>query len=387
MGQSYAGVAAISDTTIEITFTYRRIRCRERIKLQPTPANLKRASQHRAAILDAIIKGTFNYAATFPDSPRRLQFADSPGQVITVERYLETWIAQRKSQLKASSWCEQRKTITAVIAQFGHLTLGELKRPGLKAWLSAMKCSNKRLSNIQSPLRQALHDAVMDELLETNPMYEWTYQNAAAIKDEDDVDPFNGEEEVLILAQLTGQARNLFQFMFWTGLRTSEVTALCWRDIDWRRETFRVNKAKTAYTSEPESPKTRSGVRDVKLLPPALEALLAQKAHTYMMDGAVFHDPRSNKPWAGDQPIRKGFWAPALRRAKVRYRRPYQTRHTYASRMLTAGESPMWVAAQMGHSDWGMIRRVYGKWIPDAQPEAGMKAVAMFNVTKKEGMG
>lgn len=47
--------------------------------------------------------------------------------------------------------------------------------------------------------------------------------------------------------------------------------------------------------------------------------------------------------------------------------------------MLTAGESPMWVAQQMGHKDWTMIARVYGKWIKDAQPEAGNKAVAMFS--------
>lgn len=93
----------------------------------------------------------------------------------------------------------------------------------------------------------------------------------------------------------------------------------------------------------------------------------------------VFHDPRHNEPWAGDGPIRKTVWQPALRRAKVRYRRPYQTRHTYASMMLSAGEHPMWVAQQMGHSDWGMIRRIYGRWMPDAAPDAGQKAEAMFS--------
>jgi hypothetical protein len=36
--------------------------------------------------------------------------------------------------------------------------------------------------------------------------------------------------------------------------------------------------------------------------------------------------------------------------------------------MLTAGESPMWVAQQMGHSDWGMIRRVYGRWDTIGEP-------------------
>ena len=41
--------------------------------------------------------------------------------------------------------------------------------------------------------------------------------------------------------------------------------------------------------------------------------------------------------------------------------------------MLSAGESPMWVAQQMGHSDWTMIARVYGRWIPEAAPDAGQK--------------
>lgn len=38
----------------------------------------------------------------------------------------------------------------------------------------------------------------------------------------------------------------------------------------------------------------------------------------------------------------------------------------------------MWVAQQMGHADWTMIARVYGRWIPDAAPDAGQKAVATF---------
>ena len=71
-------------------------------------------------------------------------------------------------------------------------------------------------------------------------------------------------------------------------------------------------------------------------------------------------------------------WLPALKKAEVRYRRQYQTRHTFASMMLTAGESPVWLAQQMGHSDLTMISRTYGRWIADAAPEAGNRAVEMF---------
>ncbi len=62
------GVRAVSASSIEISFVYQGKRCRERIKLKPTPANLKRAERHREAILDAIERGTFDYATTFPNS-------------------------------------------------------------------------------------------------------------------------------------------------------------------------------------------------------------------------------------------------------------------------------------------------------------------------------
>ncbi|POA98396.1 hypothetical protein C2134_12580 [Chromobacterium sinusclupearum] len=44
----------------------------------------------------------------------------------------------------------------------------------------------------------------------------------------------------------------------------------------------------------------------------------------------------------------------------------------------SAGEHPMWVAKQMGHADWGMIRRTYGRWIPSEVDDAGKRAVEMF---------
>jgi integrase len=82
---------------------------------------------------------------------------------------------------------------------------------------------------------------------------------------------------------------------------------------------------------------------------------------------------RTNAPWLGDQALRLGRWRRALRAAGVRYRYPYQMRHTYASMMLSAGENPAWIARQMGHADWGMIRRTYARWMPDVEPNAGEK--------------
>ncbi|WP_423813558.1 hypothetical protein [Pseudomonas viridiflava] len=73
-----------------------------------------------------------------------------------------------------------------------------------------------------------------------------------------------------------------------------------------------------------------------------------------------------------------------MKKAGIRYRRPYQTRHIYASMMLSAGEHPMWVAKQMGRSDWTMIARVYGRWMPSAEVEAREKAEVMWSTVKSD---
>ena len=383
------GVRATSETSIQIDFVYKTRRCRERLKLKPTPPNLKRAEQHRAAILDAIERGTFDYATTFPESPNRFLFAEYQGAGYKLEDWLEKWLERQKKHLKSSTLEGYRKIVfNILIPEFGRKTLTELRRSDMREWCDKQTSGNKRLSNVQSVLRAALQAALDDDLIETNPFYGWVYSRKEAPSPVDDIDPFDADEQDAILASCRDpQHRNLFQFAFWTGLRTSELAALAWGDIDWRRGIVRISRAQTQASDEHETTKTRRGTRDVKLLPPAIDALNAQKSHSFLMDGAVFLNPLYGKPWEGDQPIRNSAWIPALRKAGIRYRNPYQTRHTYASMMLTSGEYPVWVADQMGHTDTSMVHRNYGRWIETANADSGSKAVAMFakmKVKKKE---
>ena len=77
------------------------------------------------------------------------------------------------------------------------------------------------------------------------------------------------------------------------------------------------------------------------MLPPAIEALTAQKKYTFLANGHIFLNHFEGLPWRGARRIRENAWTPALKKAEVRYRYLYQTRHTFASMMLTANESPM----------------------------------------------
>ncbi len=379
MGRDRRGVTKASESSIQITFQYRGQRCREKIPLKPTAANLKRAEQHRAAILHAISAGTFDYAATFPHSARAMEFADSPGQVILAGRFLSDWLASQQALLKASTWDGYRKIVNnLLIPQFGALVLEDLKRRVIRDWLKTLTCGNKRLGNVQSVLREALSSAMHDDLIESNPLYGWKYVRQQSVKEDDDIDPFTPEEQAAIIAACPPGLAEQIQFSLWTGLRPSELIALDWGNIDFVRRVVIIRKAiTTASKGQVESTKTRAGQREIKLLAPAVEALARQKPRTFLAVGAVFVHPVSGKRWTGDQQIRDHFKR-ILVKAGVRYRRPYQTRHTYASMLLSAGEHPMWVAAQMGHSDWTMIARIYGRWMPAADPDAGSKVESIF---------
>ncbi|GAB1392821.1 hypothetical protein MASR1M60_09840 [Rhodocyclaceae bacterium] len=236
----------------------------------------------------------------------------------------------------------------------------------------------KTIINRMMTLRTALQDAVNEELIETNPIREWRYERIEPPRESDDIDPFSAAERGAILkACKHDQLRNLFEFAFWSGLRTSELVALEWGDIDWIENRARITRAKTRSAKEPEAPKTRKSARTIDLLPPAIKALEQQKQWTFMLKGRIFHNPIKNTPWANDQKIRLS-WVDALLKAGVRYRRPYQTRHTFASTMLSAGENPQWVADMMGHSGLMMISKVYGRFIKSDGPKAGAKAVQLF---------
>lgn len=358
--------------SIQIAFVFRGVRCRESLRLDPTTANLRYAEGLRAEIMRKIVSESFKYQDYFPDSPRAALF----GYVVskkTVGDLLRAHLdgcehAVKNGNLSPSTIVGYRRIINGhLLPQFDKVEVRALAPSLLRQWLSSLGVTAKTARNIVSVLRSALDDAVNDELIDQNPLEKIALKKLLSMtskKSEYEVDPFDNLEIDAIIGTATGQARNLFQFAFWSGLRTSELIGLEWDDVDWIHGTVRVQRAVVAKTEK--GPKTKAGTRDVLLLPSARAALQAQKEHTFLAGNRVFHNPRTGLAWETDGQIRKTCWTLILKKAGVRYRNPYQTRHSYASRMLSAGENPWWVAKQMGHVDVEMVFRHYGKWIPNA---------------------
>jgi len=367
------GVRARSPRSIEIDFYYLGQRCREVIKIPPTRANFKFAKNKRASILHEIGIGTFNYAAHFPESRRAATLGKLTNK--TVGEALEDFLHNTRRSYEASTLRGYKSAIYYhLIPSFGKTLLHKLTTNDIKDWINGLAISGKRINNVLIPLRIVLSDAYMDGLIDSNP--------ADRVKNiphrYDEPNPFKPDEMRLILENCDPQSRNLFQFAFWSGLRTSELIALEWGDIDFAKGVICVRRASVRKIIK--QPKTKAGERDVLLLPLAGEALERQKEFTLSIGGRVFHNHQTNKPWVTDGQIRKIGWIPALKAAGVLYRNPYQTRHTYASMLLSAGENPMWVAQQMGHADWGMIRKRYGRWIPSVDTSAGSRIIQQWSL-------
>ena len=278
-----SGVRVRSESSVEIDFYYRNVRCRERIKLNPTPRNIAYCAKLKARIEHEIATGEFDYAKHFPDSPLAKRFSKFPGGALPIQSYLEAWLTEEAQNIKHSTHLGYAKILKYhLVPTFGNVPLSELRRKHVYAWVSKhADLSAKRVRNILSVLRIALDAAVERELIEANPLIGFKVRRRTNGRSED-VDPFSAEERTAILAKVLGQDRNLIQFAFWTGLRTSELVALDWPDIDWLRGVVVISRALTQGMDEPEEgTKTEAGRREVKLLPPALQALTAQKAHTF----------------------------------------------------------------------------------------------------------
>lgn len=345
---------------------YRGMECRETLKLAHTKANIKFAERLRGEILNAIQLQTFDYAKYFPDSRQLSKFGQQPGRhKKTVGDMLKLQLELYERTLAPSSFKNyQRYTKSLLMPQWGAMLLSEFKPAALRSWIATLDIKARSLRQMLIPLRGAIELALNDELIDSNPLDRIKLKkimSREAYNVEAEADPFSAAEILTLLEAYPGQVRNVFQFSFYTGMRPGEVIALRWDSIDWLSMQVKVERSRAAGVSREEL-KTKSSRRLVDLRQGAYEALLAQRQYSELAGGLVFLDPATGKGWdtTGRLSI---YWATMIRRSKIRYRKPYQTRHTFASTLLSAGENPLYVAKQMGHKDTTMLTRHYSRWI------------------------
>lgn len=360
-----------TEQRIQVAFSFRGVECRELLPPRPitqTSANI--AGGLRAEVLRKIAEGTFHYADYFPDSPRAKQF-DIAGKRIMMRALLTAQLESYERQVKnktlsPSTFEGYSKAIKCERMKFWDtVALGQVTPSMLRDWIGGMGITAKAARNLLTPLRSVFEDALNDDLIESNPfdriaLGKLLRQSSKASDYE--VDPFTQAERDALLRAARADEQPMMAFWFATGLRPGELMALRWDRIDWIGKKVRIDLNLVSKTEK--GPKTEAGIRDVELNAAAIAALTAQKPASFLAGAHVWLNPRTNASWEADAQIRKTLWQPLCTRAGVRYRNPYQVRHTFASSLLTAGENPWYVAGQLGHVDVQLVFKVYGKFIP-----------------------
>ncbi len=374
-------------------FRYMGIRCRETTNLEDNAYN-RRILKKRLEQLEAeITLGTFEYEKYFPKSNRVEEFKEKRSQQIAVQtkvplfkEFTELWFKQKQVEWRTSY--QQKVSIVIknyLIPAFGNQVLSKIKKSDLLNFRASLakvthgkdqtSLKASRINQIMTPLRIILNDAA--ERYE----FESPYKNINNLKESKiEVTPFSLEEVHKILTAVREDFRPYYTIRFFTGMRTSEIDGLQWKNIDLQRREIHIREA--LVNGVLGGTKTYGSDRTIQMNDRVYQAFLQQKSLNNGKSEFVFCN-RDGGP-LDYRLVNKRVWHPILRFLGLKSRRAYQTRHTAATLWLSAGENPEWIARQLGHSTTEMLFRVYSRYIPNVTRRDGSAFEAMLEKLNTE---
>lgn len=386
------GVINIRNGKIVLQFRYKGQRCREQTQLVDNKVNRNRLEQLLKRIEAEIVLDTFDYSTYFPNSPMAKRFIDVKRREETAKSYFnapdsprfedfsQIWLSEMKVGWSDRHYEEVSGVLNKyLLPTFGNKKISAINKGQILQFRSILAkvpgrkgsyLSPSRINHIMTPLRMLLNEAA-DRYDFTSP-----WKNIKALKvGRTEIDPFSLDEVESFLAAVSSDYYAYYMTRFFTGLRTGEADALMWECVDLENKTITVKQA--LVKGQISGLKTESSYRVIHLIDSVVRALSDHKSKSSVKDQFVFtnmkHKPLNNAVVSRTQ------WYPTLKKANLRMRNPYQTRHTYATLLLASGESPEWIANQMGHSTTTMLFRVYSRFIPNLTRRDGSAFAAFLS--------
>lgn len=377
-------------------FYFHGTRCREQTALENTFQNRKKIEGFLAKIEKEIELGTFDYAKTFPGSPKAKKFAPAVNQTTIASRspdeqkpdnqtaafsdFAALWQIEMSPQWKRSHRMGVEEILTRnLLPVFGQRPIHAITKadvlsfratlstlPGRKGTLSA-----SRINKIMCILRQILNEA-SDRF-----NFASAFRGVKPLKQKrPDVHPFTLDEVRLLIESVRSDYRHYLTVRIFTAMRTCEINGLKWKYVDFDSNLILVRETFVAGHEEIGG-KTEQSVRDIPMQPMVREAMEALYKSRVPGCEWVFANASGNPIDAKNFTNR--VWYPLLRYLNLDKRRPYQTRHTAATLMLAAGENPEWIARVMGHVDTTMLFKVYSRFVPNLTRQDGQAMAGLIN--------
>lgn len=387
---------------IRITFIYRGVRCREILRgWVVSGGNLKKAGNLRALIVSEIQMGTFDYAERFPESKALEKFSTTK-RVKTFKELCDVFTAAKALEISVASMQTNESIINTLRRIIGDATrLTDIQHTDLLNYRKELLTGdviNHKMPHLnkkgRTPSTVNTRMSLLGEMLKLAHRSQFIrhkpWEGVSLLKvTKTPPDPLLLHEYHAFLDVLPEKQRLLWQIAIHTGLRHGELSSLAWEDIDLRKGEIHVSRNVTNKGLF-VPPKSNAGIRTLTLLQPALDALKEQYKLTGHLEKNEIRFNHREIGKAETQKLRFVFvpgpqsktkgghlsktsiaesWKRGLERAQIRYRVPYQSRHTFACWTLSAGANPSFIASQMGHEDARMVYEVYSKWIGEIDPD------------------
>jgi integrase len=264
-------------------------------------------------------------------------------------------------------------------SQIGKVPINKLKRSHIRntlLYIYKKGLSKSTVSTAKNVISGVIEYVIDDELIKSNPSLGVLRKLGLDDRNrQKTIQPMTADEVSLFLKVCKKYEIKwypLFLCAFRTGLRLGELLGLHWGDIDWNSKYIHVQRSfRQGRITETKTGKTRRVDMSDQLLS-ELRSLLKKRKEQALKNGSsapeeiIFH---TNGLYTSQNTIRN-IWKRILRKASLSDRRLHDIRHSYASLLLSNGESPAYVKDQLGHSSIQMTVDIYGHLIPGSNRDA-----------------
>ena len=226
---------------------------------------------------DHIFGNMFFQEAYLHPADRELarMFVEDPEYQKMLEERKTTWFTVYKAnRLKPTTTGGYRTMLnTHLYPTWGDTPLNEITTKAIQEFLNGRSDrSRKTLQELLTLLKAILESARKDRLIEFNPADDRRLRIPSDKKTERKALSMEDEKDILAnISKLQKQDQRFLALLIYTGMRRGEILGLMWDDIDLEENVIHVRRNVT-YPSGQNDPvigttKTRSGVRDIPIIP------------------------------------------------------------------------------------------------------------------------
>jgi integrase len=296
------------------------------------------------------------------------------------KEYSKDWLLNNSGRWHVNTYARYDEVLRLHILpdpDIRNKALEDISRQNIKKFLLRLfkKRSSASVQMAHSAVHGILEEAIDDNIIHANPAKGLLKKilppkNRRNVKE---ADPFSMEERDLFIEsaeqRLTLSEALILKVMVHAGFRLGEALAMRFRHLDFNKMTYQVRETYKQYRFS----KTKTGKKRLVDLPEflvsELKSYILYLRQKNLKNGIkdevdlLFRDPKEGGGWPFSQRKVQAFMKKTCKGAGLRFRNPHDLRHTYATILLMAHQSPAYVQKQLGHSSISITVDTYGHWI------------------------